>query len=297
MHQPLLIRAVTFGVALVVLLTPARVFAWGFEAHQFIVERAIARLPQEIRPFFEAYRSTFIERSIDPDTWREAGFSGLESAHHFFHADWKGYGADPRLGILRDHDAAVARWGTRQVDRNGTLPWRTEEMYGRLKEAFAAYADRGAFGRFDVLFFSAWLAHYASDAYVPFHAVEDYDGQSTGQAGIHARFESLLFERYRASLTVSPPPLAPVHDPGGAVFDAVIDGARLVPTVLAADRQARDRREDYDQAYWDAFYKASGPLLEQRLADSVALVAAMITGAWEEAGRPDLPLRTAAPRR
>ena len=83
------------------------------------------------------------------------------------------------------------------VLENGTVPWRTEEMYGNLRRAFEAYARRGSFGRFDIMHYSAWLAHYVSDAHVPFHAIVNYDGQLTGQHGIHTRFESFMFERYR----------------------------------------------------------------------------------------------------
>ena len=42
------------AVAVVLLLSCAgRAHAWGFEAHKFIMDRAIALLPAEIRPFFE----------------------------------------------------------------------------------------------------------------------------------------------------------------------------------------------------------------------------------------------------
>ena len=54
------------------------------------------------------------------------------------------------------------------------------------------------------LFFSATLGHYMGDAHVPFHAVLNYDGQLTNQHGIHARFEAMLFERYRDRLTIAP---------------------------------------------------------------------------------------------
>src|SRR5688572_5438667 len=72
--------------ALVALPSPAR--AWGFEAHQFIAARAIALLPPEIRPMFEANRAVFVERSVDPDTWRTAGFAN-EEPNHFLDLDWR----------------------------------------------------------------------------------------------------------------------------------------------------------------------------------------------------------------
>jgi hypothetical protein len=37
------------------------------------------------------------------------------------------------------------------------------------------------------------------------------------------------------------------------------------------------------------------PIMEQRLNDAIAAVAAMITGAWEAAGKPKMPVGLTAP--
>ena len=66
-------------VALIsLLLVPARtapVTAWGFNGHKFITDRAIDLLPPELRPFFQKFRVTIVEHSIDPDTYRTMGFA------------------------------------------------------------------------------------------------------------------------------------------------------------------------------------------------------------------------------
>jgi hypothetical protein len=291
----LLLPAVVAGV---LLAWPSSAAAWGFEAHKFIMERAIALLPPDLRPMFEAGRATLIERSIDPDTWQNAGYDEPESPHHFLDIDWEGHGPYPFAGLPRDYIAAVAKFGRPRVDENGTLPWRTEEMFGNLRRAFESYRRRGAFGRHDILFFAAWLTHYVSDAHVPFHAVVNYDGQLTGQNGIHSRFESLLFERYRAQLAIAPKPMAAIRAPRDYIFEAIIAGTQLVPPILKSDLAAIGTRDVYDDAYYAAFFKSNRAVLERRLNESIAAVAAMITGAWEDAGRPALPLDApAAPQR
>ena len=171
------------------LAAPLPVNAWGFEAHRFIADRAIALLPSALRPLFEANRAAFVERSIDPDTWQNAGFDDIESPNHFLDIDWEGYGPYPFAGLPRDYTAAVAKFGRARVAENGTVPWRVEEMHGELRRAFEAYGRRGAFGRYAVIHTAAWLAHYISDAHVPLHAVVNYDGQLTRQTGIHSRWE------------------------------------------------------------------------------------------------------------
>jgi len=285
---------VVLGV-LALAATPTPTHAWGYEAHKFIMERAIGLLPPEIRPLFEQNKTTLIERAIDPDTWQVAGFDAQEDSNHFLDLDWEGYGKYPYSGLPRDYTAAVAKFGKKRIEDNGTLPWRTEEMFGNLQRAFESYGRRGPFGRFDILFFSAWLTHYVSDAHVPFHAVLNYDGQLTGQHGIHSRFEAFLFERYRDQWTIAPKPIGPIRNPRDFIFDTVLQGTQLVPPILKADLDAIGGRDEYDDAYYAAFFTANRAVVERRLNESIAASAAMIAGAWEAAGKPAVPVNPRPP--
>ncbi len=281
-------KAIIATCAALVLL-PAPASAWGFEAHRFVMDRAIALLPDPIRPLFEKHRAMVVERSIDPDTWRTAGWEE-EPPNHFLDLDWEGYGKDPYAELPRDLTGAIAKFGRERVEQNGTVPWRTEEFFGNLRRAFESYARRGAFGSFDILFFAAGLGHYAADAHVPFHAVLNYDGQLTNQHGIHARFETIMFERYRARLTIDPRPATPIANPREFIFGVVLEGTRLVPPILASDLRAIGNRDVYDDTYYDAFFAANRAVMERRLNESITAVAGLIAGAWEAAGRPALPL-------
>ena len=118
----------------------------------------------------------------------------------------------------------------------------------------------------------------------------DSDGQKTGQRGIHTRFEALMFERYVKQLKLSPKRIQPIRNPLDFTFDALLQGTQLVPTILDADRVAIGSRDVYDNAYYDAFFKGGRAVLERHL-DIEAAVAAMITGAWEAAGKPAVPVR------
>jgi hypothetical protein len=282
-------RTVILLFCSVFLLAPSRASAWGFEAHRFVMDRAIALLPPAMRPLFEKHRAMVVERSIDPDTWRTAGWEE-EPPNHFLDMDWEGYGSYPYTELPRDLTAAIAKFGRSRVEENGTVPWRTEEFFGNLRRAFEAYARRGAFGAFDIMFFSAGLGHYASDAHVPFHAVLNYDGQLTNQHGIHARFESILFERYRSRLRIDPKPARAISNPRDFIFDTIVEGTRLVPPVLEADLRAIGSRDVYDDAYYEAFFAANRDVMERRLNESITAVAGLIIGAWDAAGRPPLPV-------
>src|SRR6266850_565619 len=204
-------RAATF-VVLLLLIVPRPADAWGISAHKFIMDRAIALLPVELRPLFDAHRAEVVERAIDPDTWITAGWEE-ERPHHFVDMDSPGFGQYPFTGLPRDYTAALAKFGATRMRDAGTVPWTAEEVYGSLRRAFDAYPRRGGFGptaHLDVILFSAWLAHYTSAAHVPLHG----------------------------------------------------------------------------EAYYQSFFAANRAVMERRLNDSIAAVAAMITGAWEAAGKP-----------
>jgi Zinc dependent phospholipase C len=277
-------RAVAVLVLLFTLTRPAPAAAWGLEVHKFITARAIALLPAEIRPFFEKYQTTVVEHSIDPDLWRTAGFVE-EPPRHF--VDMDAYGPYPFKELPHDYDAAVKRYGLEFVTKNGTVPWRTEEMYKQLVEAFRQSAP---YSRENIKFFAAVVSHYTADAHVPFHAALNYDGQLTGQSGIHSRFESDLFARYQARLQLTPKVPAKVANVRELIFDSLVVSFSHVQAVLDADKAAVEGKEVYDDGYYDAFFAKVKPIVEQRLADSIGDVVGLITAAWVEAGRPPVPL-------
>jgi hypothetical protein len=269
-------------------LAPRAAHAWGTEAHRFIMDRAIDRLPPELRPFYDRWRPFLVERSVDPDLWRLVGWED-EPPRHFL--DMDAYGSYPFPDLPRDYDRAVERYGEEFVHKNGLLPWRIAEMYGRLRRAFEDQKKgRSDYALSNARFYSAVLAHYISDAHVPLHAIVNYDGQVTNQWGIHSRFESDLFERYRDRLTLAPPALGPVRDVRALAFDVLLSSYKASAGVLAADLKAVAGRTQYDDGYYDMLFGDLRGTLEDRLSGSVAAVAALITAAWEDAGRPELPL-------
>jgi hypothetical protein len=270
---------------LAVILVPASAYAWGTQAHYFIMNEAIALLPPELRPLFEKERAFVVERMVDPDTWRTAGFAD-EDPNHFLDIDVAEYGKYPFTALPRDWDAAVLKFGVTTLRSHGLIPWRGAEVWGNLRRAFEAYPARGPAGRTDLLLYAAWLSHYTSDAHQPFHGIANYNGQLSNQTGVHARFESALFERYRNQLRIAPKAIAPVTSPRDFIFDAVLVDTTLAPRILEADLKAIGDRDVYDDAYFEAFFAGARDVMEQRLNDSIAAVAAMITGAWEAAGRP-----------
>ncbi len=279
-------------VLVFVVLAPSPAAAWGFEAHQFIMGRAIDLLPPELKGFFTQYRDELVVRVKDPDLWRTVGWP--EDPNHFLDFGVKEYGPYPFRELPRDYGAALNKFGRAMLDRNGLLPWREDEMFGNLRRGFEAIRRNSVFAVNDVVLFAAVVSHYIQDANQPLHATDNYDGGQTSQQGVHARFETALFERYRSRLTINPAPPRPITTPRDYAFDTLLASNQLVNDVLAADKKAAAGKTVYDDAYYDAFFAAARSVLEQRINASITATASVIIGAWEAAGKP--ALKTDIPR-
>ena len=274
----------------VVTLRPITVAGWGFSGHKYITGRAIELLPSEIRPFFEKFKTTVVEHSIDPDTYRTVGWAE-EPPRHFL--DMDAYGPFPFKDLPHEYSAAVEKRGADFVIKNGLVPWRAQEVYIQLREAFKQLPAQG-FARDNIKLFSSVLAHYTGDAFQPLHAAVNYDGRDTGQLGIHSRFESELFDRYQDKLKITPGPVIPVPDAREFIFATLTDSFSWVDAILASDREAIQGRDFYDDHYFAKLYEKSGPIMEKRLSGAITGIASLITQAWIDAGRPALPVEAPA---
>jgi hypothetical protein len=268
-------------------LVPSSAAAWGSEAHRFIMNRAIDLLPAEIKPFFARHRDEIVVRIIDPDLWRTAGWE--EAPNHFLNFGMREFGAFPFTELPREYGAALEKFGMATLKRGGLLPWREAEEVGNLRRAFEGFKREGRYAPGNVILFSAVASHYIQDAHQPLHATINYDGQLTGNDGIHARFESDLTERFQSRMTISPAAPTPIRNARDAAFDALLSSYNLVDRILEADSAARGNKDTYDDDYFEKFFVGVRPILEKRLAESIAATAGIIMGAWEQAGRPALP--------
>jgi hypothetical protein len=267
---------------------PANASAWGSTAHRLIMSRAIDILPAELKPFFVQHRDELMLRSIDPDLWRTVGWE--EDPNHFINFGAKELGEYPFRELPREYGAALEKFGIATLRRDGMVPWRFAEEFGNLRRAFEGSARDGSFGSGNVVLYSAIAAHYIQDATQPLHASNNYDGQLTGNNGIHARFESALVERFQSHLTLSPPPVVGIKNARDYAFDACLSGYKLVDAILKADNEAKAGKDTYDDDYFEKLFTKVKPILEQRLSESITSTASLIVGAWEQAGRPKLAL-------
>jgi predicted AlkP superfamily pyrophosphatase or phosphodiesterase len=276
--------------ALAVAASPAPARAWGFTGHKEINRRAVETLPPELKPLFSANRDYLSEHAIDPDLWRTDD-NPTEAPNHFLDMDAFGK-APPFPEIPRDEAEHKRVHGQLAVDK-GRVPWRVGDVYRQLVDAFRARDSRRALAA------AATLGHYVSDSHVPLHAVLNYDGRETGQAGVHGRWEAGLVERFERQILPRLRPGTPrvQGDPALMTFDVLMESFGDAAAVLESDRTcagpadlattAPDDR--YDDRYYTCFYDREGDRLVARMSRAIDTVGLLWREAWQEAGRPALP--------
>lgn len=280
------ISGVVAALLVASLVLPSSAVAWGAVAHRYITRRAVDLLPAEIKPFFDHFRDELALRSNDPDLWRL--MFPEEAPNHHLDFGVTDYGPYPFTALPRELDAAIEKFGTAAVRRHGLLPWRVEELFGNLRRTFEGFKRNQLYAAGNTVLYSAALAHYIEDGHQPFHLHNNFDGQLTGQNGIHSRFESELFERFESRLTINPAPVRPIANTRDFIFEVALGATQLVPQILRADKEAIAGRGTYDAEYFEAFLTKSKAILEQQLAASITATASAVVAAWEQAGRPKL---------
>ena len=278
---------------LCLLMFPVSIGAWGMDVHRLITTRALDGMPPEIKSFFAAERAFIIEHSVDPDLWRIMdlrGDRGDEPPNHFLDMDFEEGSKSPYTNIPREYEAYVQKYGAGPAARWGRLPWRAEEVYGKLVAAFRDIGKPSApYAADNARYTLAALSHYIEDAHQPFHAALNYDGQLTNQRGVHARFETELVLRHYKNLKLAPvKAVILMGNFRDYIFKTLVDSQSLVEGVLAADLKATQGREFYDDAYFEALLKGTRSTLEKRLSEAASGVASAALSAWTEAGKPSL---------
>jgi predicted AlkP superfamily phosphohydrolase/phosphomutase len=280
-------RLALLVVAAVAALLPARAFAWGFTAHRLVNEKAILTLPEPLLSFFRRNADYVAEHAVDPDLWRAVGRD--KEPNHFLDMDAFG---PPSAGLIPRDEAEHLRRHGPDAEAKGRLPWRVGEAY---RDLVAAFREGGAAR---ILESAAVVGHYVGDAHVPLHAVLNYDGQLTGQTGLHNRWESSLVERFERQLRaeMAPRPAQPVGDPVLLTFDVLLQSFDLAQMALASDKESTEGSDladtplddRYGDAYYSRMYERERATVRNRLAAAATALGSLWLTAWQEAGRPPL---------
>jgi hypothetical protein len=269
-------------------------FPWGFFAHKRINRMAVFTLPPAMIGFYKKNIEYLTEHAVDPDRRRYS--DPKEAARHYLDSDR--YGVHPFDSIPHHWKEAVEKYGEDSLLQHGIVPWQIERMVYKLTEAFRAE-------NLDlILHYSADLGHYVADAHVPLHTTQNYNGQLSGQKGIHAFWESRIPELKAKSYNFSTGRAAYIASPVEAAWGAVKQSYSAKDSVLLFEallntRFSPDLKYSYEtkgstsgrvysEAYTLAYNEMLGNMVERRMLESVRMVGSLWYTAWVNAGQPDL---------
>lgn len=261
-------------------LFPITTYGWGEEGHELIAKKALLLLPEQMSSF--KVLSEYIEKhAADPDKRKRD--DKTEEPKHFIDIDF--YPEFRQGHMIFDQDSLKAIYGDSVVSDMGILPWATLQTYKNLVQALR---DKN---RDRILIYSADLAHYVADGHQPMHTMINYNGQLSGQKGIHSRYETHMVNRYLNVLDNSFYTQTPFFVPNPLDFIFYyITNANLVSDVLYdADMKAfnetgsRESEEYYSILWFRTKYITT--LLMNNAAEALA---SLYYSAWTEAGSPDL---------
>lgn len=269
-------------------------FAWGFWAHQRINRLAVFTLPPEMLILYKANLEYLTDHAVDPDKRRYA-VEG-EAARHYIDVDH--YGEYPFANLPRDWEEAVSAFSEDTLQAFGILPYQLPWRVLQLKKAFEEKNLN------KIIKYSADLGHYIGDAHVPLHTTENYNGQLSGQRGIHGFWESRLPELFAKEYDFFVGRAYLLEDLSDEAWSIVLSSHVLLDSVLRLEAELNDQFpadrkysyesrnniviRTYSREYSDAYHQVLDGMVERRMRAAIRSVGSWWYTAWKMAGSPDL---------
>jgi hypothetical protein len=248
---------------------------WGWDVHGYINEHAVDYLPNEMS-FFQDHRNYLQQHSVDPDT------DPLPGYYHYIDID---YYPEYYTGTLpHNFDSLLTLYDLSIVQNNGIIPWIIEEW----TDSLSALMENGQWD--DVWQIAAELGHYVADSHQPLHLTINYNGQYTGNDGIHSRYETHMIIPHLSQL--------PLLTGSGKYWSNVIDSVFLyieelypyVDSILIADDLASVQDPTFNTTYYNILWQELEILTTISIQRAIIDLSSLWRTAWENAGRPS-PLR------
>lgn len=266
---------------------------WGFFAHQRINRLAVFSLPPEMIGFYKSRIDYLAEAAVNPDKRRIAVAD--EAARHYIDIDH--YGDSALYKMPRFWSEAKELYSEDTLKAYGIAPWHIIVMYYRLRDAMMIRDPE------QIIKISAELGHYIADANVPLHTTENYNGQLTGQVGIHGFWESRLPEIFYNDYSFFTGKATYVSSPQLRAWQAVIIAHQQVDSVLLIEKKLSVEMSDrkysfetrgkqtvrvYSKEFSKAYHQRLQGMVERQLCASIKMIADFWFTAWVDAGQPDL---------
>lgn len=234
------------------------------------------------------------EKAINPDKRRYAVKD--EAPRHYIDLDV--YGDSAVYKMPRYWKDAVEKYTEDTLQAYGVVPYHVGRVSYWLIEAFK---NRDAE---QILRLSADIGHYIADANVPLHTTENYNGQLSGQYGIHGFWESRLPELFFEDYDVLTGQAEYVENLQLYAWEAVTNAHLALDSVFLFEKQLTKKFPDskkfgyeergnatvrtYSYDFSEEYHRKLNGMVERRLRASIKMVGDYWMSCWVKAGQPDL---------
>jgi hypothetical protein len=270
---------------------------WGFYGHKRINRIAVFTLPPEMLGFYKEHIEYLTDHAVDPDKRRYA-VEGEAQCHYIDLDHYYKPGEDPFAIVPKKWNDAVAKFTEDTLQTYGIVPWHINVMKYKLQKAFEnKNVDL-------ILKYSADIGHYIADAHVPLHTTENYNGQLTGQKGIHGLWESRLVEINAEDYDYFVGKGKYLKSVLDMAWDAVKGSHTALDSVLRIEKELTaefpaDKKYSFEQRgnvtipvysfeFSQEYHRRMNGMVERRMRTAIIAVGSVWYTAWVDAGQPDL---------
>ena len=261
--------------AIVIACAAAPALGWWNAGHGVITEGAIRHLPPTLRAYFQAQATYLIAESGQEPAGKH--YIDIDAYPEFDPAD--------PYSVERDINALIALHGYSFVEAQGRAPWIAAQYIEDLTAQMSSATTANDWEA--LLLTAAELAHYLGDLHNPLHLTANYDGQLTGNNGIHARYEGEMIGRFIDDVAATANPAGCVYwtSPIDAIFDGIYIHYPYVDAIMAAD--TANRSGGYTEAYYAGMWNDTGAFTQVLYQEASEAVASAWYTAWVNAGSPE----------
>jgi hypothetical protein len=250
---------------------------WGNVGHRIINTKTILSVTPEMS-FWGSWSDSLAAHGSDADSRKSSDPD--EAPKHYIDID--NYPEFISMGyISQNYDSLVLQHGSTFVMDQGILPWAIMKTLDSLQTAF----QNNQFNK--AMLLAADLGHYIGDMCMPLHITRNYNGQYTGQTGIHSRFESTMINTYNGQIIYSGDGLIYIDNVSDFVFDILYYNYGYVDSVLKSDSLAKAfAGNTTSSAYYSKLWELSKGFTTKLFKDASHKLTCLIYTAWLNAGSP-----------
>jgi hypothetical protein len=267
------------------------IWGWGYDVHRRINFKAAQIMEGNLGLYTKSHADELALFAPVADFIKPAHRG--EFHRHFIDADY--YTSFPFDDLNISYDELVSRFGDDNIKQWGMAPWSIDETANILVKMIKS--DRWD----EALYFMGHIGHYVADLHMPLHTCANYNGQLTGNDGVHFRWESRMVDELISEII----PVGNIHKIDNyidAAFKITRDSFSVYPRLLRADSIARKHLTpeqayelntykvlNFENRYLELLYAETEDVVHDRLGQAAVSVASYWYSCWLAAGSPTPP--------